>query len=139
MKRKGDGALKLLIRIDGKAYEAEVEILEDEKNEAQASSGGEAAPHVTPHGTTHSVGSYTPSRGSMWDSDGKVCHSPVTGLVIKVNVRTGQTLNPGELILVLESMKMETNVTAPHAGTVKNVRVSQGDSVKIGDVLVEFE
>jgi methylmalonyl-CoA carboxyltransferase small subunit len=128
--------LKLLIRIDGKAYEAEVEILEDEGS-AQAPGSG---PYAAPHPATHvPAGGYTASRGSMWDADGKVCHSPVTGLVIKINARPGQTLQRGELILVLEAMKMETNVTAPREGTVKAVSVAQGDSVKIGDVLVEFE
>jgi biotin carboxyl carrier protein len=42
-------------------------------------------------------------------------------------------------MLVLEAMKMETNVTAPSAGTVKAVHVKAGDSVKINQVLVEFE
>ncbi|MGO8758548.1 MAG: acetyl-CoA carboxylase biotin carboxyl carrier protein subunit [Terracidiphilus sp.] len=128
--------MKLLIKIDGKAYEAEVEILEDEGGAQETDSGLHPVPVAAAHAP---AGGYTPSRGSMWDSDGKVCHSPVTGLVIRVNVRPGQTLQPGEPILVLEAMKMETHVTAPHAGTIKEVRVSQGDSVKIGDVLVEFE
>ena len=128
--------MKLLIRIDGKAYEAEVEVLEDERSDQPQGSGPAAAPQAMSHAP---VGGYTPSRVSMWDSDGKICHSPVTGLVIKVNVRPGQTLQPGQLILVLEAMKMETNVTAPREGTIKEVRVSQGDSVKIGDVLVEFQ
>ncbi|MGA2570076.1 MAG: biotin/lipoyl-containing protein [Terracidiphilus sp.] len=132
--------MKLLIRIDGKAYEAEVEILEDEGSAQPQDSEPNAAPHPASHAVSHvPAGGYTPSRGSMWDSGGKVCHSPVTGLVIRVNVRPGQTLQPGELILVLEAMKMETNVTAPREGTIKEVRVAQGDSVKIGDVLVEFQ
>ena len=42
-------------------------------------------------------------------------------------------------MLVLEAMKMETNVTAPRAGTVKSVHVAQGDPVKVNQVLVEFE
>ena len=41
--------------------------------------------------------------------------------------------------MVLEAMKMETNVTAPHAGVIKTVQVAQGDSVKVNQVLVEFE
>jgi oxaloacetate decarboxylase alpha subunit len=41
--------------------------------------------------------------------------------------------------MVLEAMKMETNITAPRAGIVRNVRVAQGDSVKVGEVVVEFE
>jgi methylmalonyl-CoA carboxyltransferase small subunit len=122
--------LKLLITIDGKAYEADVEVLEEE----------ETAPSQTPRAGAHApTGGYTPSRGSAWDNEGKVCRSPVTGLVIKVNVQAGQAVQSGEMVLVLESMKMETNVTAPRAGRVKNLYVAQGDSVRIDDLLVEFD
>jgi methylmalonyl-CoA carboxyltransferase small subunit len=69
----------------------------------------------------------------------KLCRSPVTGVVIKVNVEPGQAIKANDLIMVLEAMKMETNITAPCAGTVKNVRVEQGGSVKLNQVVVEFE
>ena len=45
----------------------------------------------------------------------------------------------GALMVVLEAMKMETNVTAPRAGTVKSVHVTPGDPVKVNQLLVEFE
>jgi methylmalonyl-CoA carboxyltransferase small subunit len=45
----------------------------------------------------------------------------------------------GELVLVLEAMKMETNVTAPHAAIVKSVHVAAGDPVKLNQVLLELE
>ncbi len=123
--------MKLLITIDGKAYEADVEVLEEEE---------ESAPTYAPHPVVHApAGGHAQSRGGAWDSVGKVCRSPVTGLVIKVNVQPGQAVRAGELVLVLEAMKMETNVTAPQAGTVKNVHVARGDSVRIDDLLVEFE
>ena len=69
----------------------------------------------------------------------KLCRSPVTGIVIKVNVEPGQAIQANDPIMVLEAMKMETNVTAHAAGKVKNVRVAQGDSVKVNQVVVEFE
>jgi len=61
------------------------------------------------------------------------------GLVIKVNVRPGQAVEAGELVLVLEAMKMETNVTAPRAAIVKSVHVAAGDPVKLNQVLLELE
>jgi biotin carboxyl carrier protein len=61
------------------------------------------------------------------------------GLVIKVNVRPGQAVEAGELVLVLEAMKMETNVTAPRAATVKSVHVAPGDPAKLNQVLLELE
>jgi biotin carboxyl carrier protein len=124
--------LKLLITIDGKAYEVDVEVLEDEESRQ--------VPGHSPHHAAHSVeGGSAQNPGGTWDAEVKVCHSPVMGLVIKINVEPGQPVEAGSLMLVLEAMKMETNVTAPHAGTVKSVHVKPGDPVKLDQVLVEFE
>jgi methylmalonyl-CoA carboxyltransferase small subunit len=70
---------------------------------------------------------------------GKVCRSPVTGLVINVGVEPGQKVEPNDVLMVLESMKMENQVTATHAATVKSVNVVSGNSVKVHQVLLEFE
>lgn len=121
--------MKLQITIDGKVYTVDVEVVEDEET---------SAPSYTPRQTTHAT-TRSPGHGGAWDSEGKVCHSPVNGLVIKVSVKPGQTVEVDEPILVLEAMKMETNVTAPRAGTVKSVHVAPGDSVKMNQVLVECE
>jgi len=131
--------LKLQISIDGKTYEAEVEVLEDDMIHRQPSYGPYQPLHATvqsmPVATTN-----TPAPAAEENaSEDKLCRSPVTGIVINVNVETGQTIEANDLIMVLEAMKMETNVTAPNAGKVKNVRVAQGDSVKVNQVVVEFE
>lgn len=132
LSRKGSGTLKLQITIDGKAYEVDVEVLEDEESPPTPS-------HAPYHAAHAAAGAHPQSHGGTWDSDGKVCRSPVMGLVIKVNVKPEQTVEANELIMVLEAMKMETNVTAPRAGTVKKVYVKPSDSVKMDQVLVEFE
>jgi len=124
--------LKLQITIDGKAYAVDVEIVEDEESASE--------PGFVPRRAAHaSGGSHPQSYGGAWDSEEKVCRSPLMGLVIKVSVTPGQAVEANELILVLEAMKMETNVTAPHAGTVKGVNVAPGDSVKLNQVLLELE
>ena len=69
----------------------------------------------------------------------KVCRSPISGIVVKVAAQPGQSIQPGDILLVLEAMKMETNITAPIAGKVAKVNVNGGDSVQGGQVLVEFE
>ena len=119
--------MKLQITIDGRAYAVEVELLEDEESQEPSS---QVSPSRSP---------YQATRSAAGSADGKVCQSPVMGLTIRVNVEPGQAVEAGALMLVLEAMKMETNVTAPSAGTVKAVHVKAGDSVKINQVLVEFE
>lgn len=123
--------MKLQITIDGKAYAVDVEILEDE--ESQVPRG------YAPQHKMHAAGAQTQYQGGSWDADAKVCRSPVMGLVIKVNVEPGQPVETNELIMVLESMKMETNITATRPGKVKSVHVAASDSVKMDQILVEFE
>ena len=125
--------MKLQITIDGKAYEVDVEVLEEDEDVELA---GYALHRAAP-GTA--IGAHAHSYGGLWDADGKACHSPLMGLVIKVNAKPGQTIAADELLMVLEAMKMETNVTAPRAGTVKSVRVAQGDSVKMNQLLIELD
>jgi methylmalonyl-CoA carboxyltransferase 5S subunit len=68
----------------------------------------------------------------------RVCTSPLPGVVLRINVAPGQRVETGAPLLVLESMKMETAIPAPFAGTVAKVRVMPGDAVTENQVLVDF-
>jgi acetyl/propionyl-CoA carboxylase alpha subunit len=65
--------------------------------------------------------------------------APMPGAVVSVHTEAGARVTAGDLLVVLEAMKMEHRVTAPHAGTVAEVRVTGGDPVATGDVLVVME
>lgn len=132
--------MKLRIGIDGNTYELEVEVIEDDE-----------VPHHPYYGTSYplvpatvqpvaapAARAHARAPGET-DEEDKLCRSPVTGIVIKANVAPGQTIAEHELIMVIEAMKMETNVIAPRAGIVKSVRVAAGDSVKVNQVVVELE
>jgi methylmalonyl-CoA carboxyltransferase small subunit len=126
--------LKLQITIEGKTYAAEVEVLEDDTTEEQGK-GSNASATQTP-----APGAYAPSRQvETRSADEKMYRSPLNGLVIAVNVAPGQAIEAGDVIVVLEAMKMETSVTAHHAGKVKTVSVKAGESVKLRQELVELE
>jgi methylmalonyl-CoA carboxyltransferase small subunit len=129
--------LKLQITINGKTYTAEVEVLEDDGSTRKS---GSAPYQSDPAVPMPSVGAYTPaSTLNRSDVDNKRYLSPLMGLVSNVNVKPGQQVEANELIIVLEAMKMETSITAHHAGKVKSVSVAPGDSVKLNQLLVEFE
>ena len=131
-------SLKLQIAIDGKMYEVEVEVLEDDSTTRMPNYG----PYPIVPATVQSpqVPARTESQVVEENVDEeKVCRSPVAGVVIKVNVTPGQAIQAHDLMIVLEAMKMETNVTAPLAGKVRAIKVAQGDSVKVNQVVVEFE
>jgi biotin carboxyl carrier protein len=58
---------------------------------------------------------------------------------VRIAVQPGQTLQVGDILLVLEAMKMETNITSPVAGKIAAIKVAQGDAVQAGEVVAEFE
>jgi biotin carboxyl carrier protein len=63
----------------------------------------------------------------------------MTGRVVRVVAEVGATVGAGDLLLILEAMKMENEIRSPRAGTVKEVRVTPGDRVNQGDALVVLE
>ena len=129
--------MKLQIGIDGKKYEVEVEVIEDDTAPRLPNFG----PYPAVPSTLQSAPAATapPAAAEDKQDDGKVCRSPVAGVVIKVNVQAGKEIQADELMIILEAMKMETNITAPWAGKVKSVRVKEGEAVKANQVVVEFE
>ena len=62
--------------------------------------------------------------------------APLAGNIFKVDVTAGQVVNSGDVIMILEAMKMETEVRSPEAGTVQAVLVKEGDAVQVGDILL---
>jgi len=67
---------------------------------------------------------------------GDVVRAPLPGLVVGVKVEAGQQVNKGDVVLVLEAMKMENDIVAAVSGTVKEILVAKGAAVSLGDALV---
>jgi pyruvate carboxylase subunit B len=61
--------------------------------------------------------------------------APMPGMIIRYEVQEGDSVSEGDVLLILEAMKMENSITAPSAGTVREVRFKEGDNVQKGDVL----
>ena len=61
--------------------------------------------------------------------------APLAGNVWKVLVQPGQTVSEGDVVIILEAMKMETEVRAPRSGTIGSVTATEGAAVKVGDTL----
>ncbi|MCY4521497.1 MAG: biotin/lipoyl-binding protein [Caldilineaceae bacterium] len=62
--------------------------------------------------------------------------APISGLVVSVAVADGDTVEAGQILVVLEAMKMENDITAPRAGVVGQVAVADGDRVEINHVML---
>lgn len=76
----------------------------------------------------------------MADTDNKLeIGASIPGTIIKVLVKAGDTVKEGDSLLVVEAMKMETNIVASSAGTIESVLVSEGQQVKTGELLVKLK
>ena len=64
--------------------------------------------------------------------------APMPGTVLKVNVSVGQSVKKGDVICVLEAMKMENDIPAPQDGVIASINVQKGASVNAGDVLASL-
>jgi len=79
-----------------------------------------------------------PAEAAAPAPSGESIDAPLAGNIFKVNVRPGDQVAEGDVVIILEAMKMETEVRASSAGTVSKVNVSEGDSVAVGDALIEL-
>jgi biotin carboxyl carrier protein len=69
---------------------------------------------------------------------GETVNSPLPGLILDIHVTENQVVKAGQTLMVMEAMKMENQVQAPHDGKVTRIRVKKGDSVAEGDALMEI-
>jgi len=131
--------VQLILTIDGKKYIVDLEVIEGEEIRMP-----DSFHELTSTIQSKQVVAPLPQPLAMQPiadglPDNKVCRSPIAGIVQRVNVQVGQKLQIDDLLVVLEAMKMETNITAHTAGTVKKIMASPGEAVKSGQALIEFE
>jgi methylmalonyl-CoA carboxyltransferase 1.3S subunit len=127
--------VKFKIKVDERTYEVDVEAVEPEAPE-RAPRGYVMEPAAL---RMPAAPAAVKNAGPEPADEAKVCRSPVTGTVVKLVAQPGQNIEAGDVLMVLEAMKMETNITAPMGGKVAAIRANAGDSVQAGQVLVEFE
>ncbi|MBT8428723.1 MAG: acetyl-CoA carboxylase biotin carboxyl carrier protein subunit [Gammaproteobacteria bacterium] len=128
------------ISVDGVAYDVTVDELELEGKVAapqpSESPGHSSAFNAVDAPKASSVVAKSPAPRAQSAAGDVVC--PLAGTIIEVKVSAGQTVKSGDLLVVLEAMKMETTVAAPMDGKVQNIAVSPGQSVQEGVVLLSL-
>ncbi|MBA6410790.1 sodium-extruding oxaloacetate decarboxylase subunit alpha [Pseudoalteromonas sp. 5Ae-yellow] len=104
------------VKVDGKVYDVVV------------AQGGELK-EVTLKDSEH-----IPQSASV--ASGETLNAPLAGNIFKIKVKAGQVVNEGDVVIIMEAMKMETEIRATHTGTIAEVLVSEGDAVTTGDAMI---
>lgn len=127
--------MKYKVTLNGKTYEVEVEhgkaVLLDEY-EALAPAPAAAAPTAAPAAPASAPALVTPVDLAA----GETIAAPMPGNIIRVDVKQGDTVKSGQILVILEAMKMENEIVAPKDGTVVQVVTSKGSVVDTGAPLV---
>ncbi len=119
--------MKLTVTVNGITYAVEVEVEEERRQLGSIVFGSGHTSHQEP------------ATASVQGVSANAVIAPLAGSVFKILVNQGDEIEAGQVLLILEAMKMETEITAPNAGVVTAVHVAVGDSVQGGQALVEIE
>jgi oxaloacetate decarboxylase alpha subunit len=118
--RKVSGPSAYSVRVDGKVYQVEVAESGALSNVKLAAEDFDAVPQKTAV------------------SGNETLNAPLTGTVFKIKVRVGDQVNQGDVVIIMEAMKMETEVRAVSAGTITDIHIKEGDSVQTGEVMLSL-
>ena len=129
--------MKYKVTLNNRVYEAEVEqgeamLVDEYELKAPAAPAPAAAP--APVAAAAPAAAPAPAAGAV--AAGEVVKSPMPGNILKINVTQGQQVKEGDVLIILEAMKMENEVVSTKSGTVAQILVSKGAVVETDSPLV---
>lgn len=120
------------ITVNGKVYEVTVE--EGFSGQAQ----GGAAPVSAPAAPLNTPKAPAPAAPQAAAAGAVTVSAPMPGKILDIRVGAGQAVKRGDVLMILEAMKMENEIVSPQDGTVAGVQVSVGSAVEAGDTLASL-
>lgn len=130
------------ITVNGQAYDVQVEenasgapVAAAAPVAAPAPAAPAAAPAVAPAAAPAAPAAPAPAPAA----DAEVVSSPMPGTILDIKVSAGSKVSKGDVLVVLEAMKMENDIVAAHDATVAAIHVQKGDSVESGSALVSLQ
>ena len=138
--------MNYMCKLNGKEYEVEIERIDDftpltkvqtvSDAPVEVSVSKPAAPASEPKKETVKESAPEPATSS---AQGEQVKSPMPGTILDINVQAGQSVNAGDVIVVMEAMKMENEIVASVSGKIAEICVKKGDAVDTDAVLAVIE
>ncbi len=107
------------VKVNGKVYVVEVESVEEVQGAIETAPKVQEAPALASKATPQAAA----------PAEGTIVKAPMQGTIINVKVNVGDTVNKGDVVAVLEAMKLENDIVSPTSGVVKQVLVQKGQNV----------
>lgn len=130
---------KFNITVNGVSYEVEVEEIKDGVTAAPRAVAPAPKPAASAPAAAPKPAAPAPKPAAAAPAGATTVEAPLPGNVWKVLVKEGQEVKEGDVLIILEAMKMENEIYAPANGVVAAVHVNEGASVNGGDVLVSLK
>lgn len=135
---------KYNIVVNGVSYAVEVEEVAGGASAAPVAAPAPAAapvaaPAPAPAPVAAPAAAPAPAASAAPSAGAQLVESPMPGTILDIKVKAGDAVESGQVLLILEAMKMENEITAPSAGTVDAIITSKGASVNAGDALVSLK
>jgi len=129
--------MRYKITLNGRTYEVEVEhdsaMIVDEY---EAYAPAPAAPAAPAAPVAQAAAPAASAAAPVVTGKGETVEAPMPGSIVNVLVKEGQQVNAGDVLVIIEAMKMENEIMAPKNGTITQVVIKQGDKVETGTPLI---
>lgn len=130
---------RLNITVNGKVYDVQVEEVGGAAPAAAAAPASAAAPAAPAAPAPAAAPAPVAAPAAAPSAGAEVINAPMPGTIVSIAVSAGQSVKSGDVLLVLEAMKMENEIMAPRDGVVAGVHVAKGESVDSGKALVSLQ
>ena len=132
--------MKYVATLNGKKYEIEIERVDGYKPLDRGAAAVASAPIIAaapaPVAAAPAPAPVAAPAPAPAAAGGQSVDAPMPGKILDIKVKVGDAVSFGQCVVVMEAMKMETEIVAPAAGTIASINVSNGDTVDTGAVLV---
>ncbi|MDT3737989.1 MAG: biotin/lipoyl-containing protein [Candidatus Kapabacteria bacterium] len=135
---------KFKVTVNGKQYEVDVELVQDDDDGLLPAYYNQQIPRNIAHNQDLIepqiiIPHKSKATGQLKNNDSKTLFAPLNGIVLEIIAKPNQQVNVDDVLIIIEAMKMKTNISSPIDGVIDSIEVAVTDRVEIGQLLVKYK